>query len=246
MREYIKAKSAIFRFQAAGDTLFINRDDRLLRRAVRRAPVKAQGAILPPGLEKIVDRNLGKHYRPAAGLAVAVARHFGVYAPAIRKTLASFRGLESRQEEIAVIRGVHFINDTTATIPEAAIAAIRRFRDLAGQKRRKRRLILIAGGSDKKLNFRQMALAMRKYVDYAVLLPGTATVKISQKLGKAHTALGRVQTARSMKEAVGKAYQAARSGDYILLSPGAASFGLFLNEFDRGRQFADKIRKLKH
>lgn len=233
MPEYIEAKSAIFRSQKKGDFLFINSRDRTLARLVRGAPARARRAALPRQLEKIVDRNLGPHYRPVAALAAAVARHFGVAAASIAETLKTFRGLEGRQQEIAIIRGIHFINDTTATIPEAAVAAVRRFREKAA----KHRLFLITGGSDKKLDFTRMAAAIRKYVDCVALLPGDASLKLA-------AALASIENAKSMGEAVRRTYRLAEKGDYIVLSPGAASFGLFLNEFDRGKQFADEVRKL--
>ena len=255
MKEYIRAKSAIFQFQRKNDILFINRRDALLRQTARPAPVRARGAALPPTLLKTVNRNIGAHYRPSVALAIAAARHFGVGLPAIHKVLGSFRGLEGRQEKIATVKGIHFINDTTATIPDAAIAAIRRFRDNAGAKHK---LILIAGGSDKKLDFAAMAAAIKKYVDTLVLLPGDATEKLikniktvlpyslirtNKRIGKGKMRSIKSYKAESMADAVRTAMSRAEKGDYVLLSPGAASFGLFLNEFDRGNQFVQAVRK---
>ena len=116
-----------------------------------------------------------------------------------------------------------------------------RFRKRAGRGR----LILIAGGQDKKLDFTKMAAMILKSVDALVLLPGTATEKLAKILVKFRRVLSTLHNARSMQEAVRIAWQSAKQGDYIVLSPGAASFGLFLNEFDRGDQFADAVRKLK-
>lgn len=240
-REYAQAKSVIFRFQKPSDYLFYNGEDAGVRRMAAAAQSRTRAVPrLSARLSAIVDHNLGAHYRISVRLAVAVARHFGVGNAAIEKTLRMFRGLEARQEEIAVIRGIHVINDTTATTPDAAIAAIRRFRTRAGTNHK---LILIAGGQDKKLDFHAMAQAIKKDVDVLVLLPGTATERIMKTIkDKAPP----VRQTRSMQEAVRRAYAAAAKGDYIVLSPGAASFGLFLNEFDRGAQFNAAVKTLKH
>jgi len=293
MREYAAAKSVIFRFQKPGDRLFYNGGDpavkRLAVRASRRVGTRAAPRV-PAALQTIVDKNLGAHYRVSVALAVAVARHFDVSEVAIARTLRAFHGLPARQEEIAARGGVHFVNDTTATIPDAAVAAIRRFRALAGPRHR---VILIAGGQDKELDFRGMAREIKKSVDALILLPGTATdVLMAMSLirtNKGHSSdvttiqdkalpvnphtfprgieprgkdfsntrssprqsrgafwegMG-MKRASSMQEAVRTAYKIARRGDYVVLSPGAASFGLFLNEFDRGDQFVDAVRKLE-
>jgi len=241
--DYLKAKSNIFKFQQPNDYLFINPEDDKLKKITRGAPGRIIAARLPRRLRKLVDEKLGQHYRPAVALATAVAEHLGISMASIRRELKAFRGLEGRQEEIAKIRGVHFINDTTATIPEATIAALKRFRKLA----RKKKLILIAGGTDKNLKFEELAGAIRRYADWLILLPGTATEKIkSQKFSSAPNKENKppLLEVKNMKEAVATAYSLAQRGDYILLSPGAASFGLFLNEFDRGKQFVASVRQL--
>lgn len=261
MREYRDAKSAIFRFQKSGDILFYNDKDAGARRLAARAPALARSAPrLAPTLQTIVDRNLGEHYRASAALAVAVAEHYGITDTAIIQTIRGYRGLAGRQEIIAEIRGVTFVNDTTATIPDAAVAAIQRFSKILrdggvykkdghmGRVARFRhrttsgagKLILIAGGSDKKLDFRAMKREMKKYVAAAIFLPGNATEKIKHALPSTKT-----YAVKSMADAVRTAVTIAQKGDFVVLSPGAASFGLFLNEFDRGDQFAAEVKKLR-
>lgn len=239
MAEYAAAKSVIFKFQKPGDHLFVNPDDREVRAMAKKARSHVILSRLAPQYQPIVDKHLGAHYRSSVALAVAVGRHFGVTSENIARALKRFRGLEGRQEQLPSVRGVRFVNDTTATIPDAAIAAILRFRALAKPPHR---LILIAGGSDKKLDFEPLAAAILKYVDYLILLPGTGTKKLKKALQKKKGV--RIQgwhEAQSMPDAVKSAYAAAMKGDWILLSPGAASFGLFVNEFDRGDQFTKEI-----
>ena len=242
MRAYMAAKTVIFKYQHSSDVLFANAHDLKVRRLVRRAPSKVIFPVLPRTLEKIVDLNLGAHYRGAASLAVGVAEHMGVGREAIIHLVRAFKGLEGREEEIAVVRGVHCINDTTATVPEAAIAALVRFRACAGRHC----LILIAGGQDKNLQFKEMARVMRGYADEVILLPGTAGEKMKKELRSRKQQSRIVYTeVSSMREAVNAAFEHTKAGDYIVLSPGAASFGIFLNEFDRGQKFIEEVEKYK-
>lgn len=235
--EYIKAKENIFVFQKKNDLLFLNLSDQLIRKIARKALSKVIAPKLPVKFSKIVKEKLGGHYFSSIALAIAVARHLGTDEKSIKSILKSFRGLEGREEHLGKVKGTNFINDTTATMPDATIAALKRFREIAGLKQ----LILIAGGTDKKLDFKEMARSIKKMADCLILLPGSASDKIKKRLKD----YGDFKEARSMEEAVRLAYRAARSGDYIILSPGAASFGLFLNEFDRGDKFVDAVSKLK-
>ncbi|MBI4137811.1 MAG: UDP-N-acetylmuramoyl-L-alanine--D-glutamate ligase [Candidatus Sungbacteria bacterium] len=240
MAAYAAAKAAIFQFQKRTDHLFINREDARVRRLVKRARSRVHFVSLPNVLKPIVERNLGTHYLSSVALACAVAKHFGVNPGSLKKILGSFRGLEGRQQTIAAWRGVQWINDTTSTVPDAAVAALKRL----GAHARLRKIILIAGGQDKNLDFRAMARAIKKWAKCLVLFPGSATEKIEKELGTWSREHGTRQ-ARSMREAVRVAALLAEPGDRVILSPGAASFGLFLNEFDRGARFIAEVARLR-
>ena len=216
----------------------------IVKKIAGRAPSRVVFPRLPHTMQPVVDKNLGIHYRPSVALAIGVCRHLGVSDASIRSVLKNFYGLPGRQELVAAIKGVRYINDTTATIPEASIAAIKRFSILA----KKARLILIAGGSDKKLIFSEMAEAIGRNVYHLILLPGTATERLRAELAKREKSTSRisVQEAGSMAQAVSMAHTLGAKGDYVLLSPGAASFGLFSNEFDRGDQFVEAVKGLQH
>ena len=246
MRAYIKAKRGIVRYQTPGDIVIANGLDPAVRQMLKGVRSRVRFPKLPPDWRNLIDEKLGEHYQSSVALAVAVVRRFGAPVPLLKKAFAGFRGLEGRQEHIALIRGIHFVNDTTATVPEAAIAAIKRFREKAGS----RRLILIAGGSDKKLLFDEFAKIIARDVDVLILLPGTATKKILKdtryKIQDTDKKNVVVKRAKTIQEAVTIAYRNAKRGDWIVLSPGAASFGLFLNEFDRGEQFRREVKGLKN
>lgn len=237
-KNYLRAKSVIVKFQEQGDYVFANPHDAEVRKIVAASPSRIRLMTLPKTWEKEVDKKLGVHYRSSVALALGIARHLGVPNAHLKRVFKEFRGLEGREEEIGSVRGVHVVNDTTSTIPEAAMAALERFDKLAGGKK----LILIAGGADKKLDFRMFAMAARDHADAVVLLPGTATEQMKKNLKKQNVSY---RESSSMRDAVTKAYRIAHAGDWIVLSPGAASFGLFTNEFDRGEQFVSACAKLK-
>lgn len=245
-QEYIAAKRIIVRYQTPRDRAFINSRDRNVRTMTRHVHSRVISVKLPMILYAIVDKNLGVHYRPTVALAVALGKHFGVSSRRMIKILKKFRGLPGRQEKIGTVRGVHFVNDTTATIPDAAIAAIERFSALKNQDAK---LILIAGGSDKKLDFGAMSEEIRRKVNTLILLPGDGTEKIKKVLNIEYPVLRKnklqIKEVKNMGEAVKTAWRTAQTGDWIILSPGAASFGLFLNEFDRGKQFIKELKKIR-
>ena len=240
LSSYRAAKQTIFSFQDSSGFLFIPARDAAVRKLARDARSRVT-LCAPPNsaFAALVEKRLGSHYVPSVAIAAAVARHFGIKPPAITRVLGAFDGLEGRQENIGLIRGIRFINDTTATIPDATIAALNRFYVRA---RRGARLILIAGGTDKNLRFSAMADAVKTMADAVFLLPGDATEHLKKSLGKTAKP---IRDAESMRDTVRSAFMMARRGDTILLSPGAASFGLFANEFDRGEQFVKEVKKLK-
>ena len=241
--EYIRAKSVIFRYQSPKDHLFVNFGDQVFRRAGARARSRTHFVEVPKAYERLVEEKLGAHYTASVGLAIAVARHFKVRDRTIKSVLRNFTGLPARQEEIRVWKGIHFVNDTTATIPDAAVAALRRFSVIS--KKQGGGVVLIAGGSDKKLDFRAFMKDADSFAKVIIFLPGDATRRMKREFARVWTHGPHTRDARSMNEAVRFAVRAAARGDTVLLSPGAASFGLFVNEFDRGDQFTREVKRLR-
>ncbi len=181
--------------------------------------------VLPVG--KLAQQDLGTL---RCAISVALAGYLLGYSVArIRRALRQFRGVPERFEVVRTFRGRTFINNTTATNPAAALAGIASVRG---------RCIVIAGGADKGLPMHQLAQALR-HVAAVVFLPGTATAALATKGSTPSTHV------RSMAAAVREAYRFSKPGDTILLSPGAASFGLFRNEFDRGAKFVRAVRSLR-
>ncbi len=165
--------------------------------------------------------------RNAVTVALAAAA-WGVPRRVITKRLCTFTGVPERFQVIRRYRGRTFINNTTATNP---ISAAFGMQSVAGS------FILIAGGADKGLPLGPMLHAAKRS-RCVVLLPGSATKLLKKRLECPTVA------ATSMREAVRVAWKQSQTGDTILLSPGAASFGIFTNEFDRGAQFTTAVRAL--
>ena len=286
MPEYIAAKENIFRYQRADDLAVYNYDNEITRKMGERAPAKrfwfgkrvgGSGAYLKNGLIifrdggehkicSVKDINLpGEHNAQNVMAAVALTAAMGIPPAVIKRTVKKFRGIPNRLEFIRDFRGVKFYNDTTATTPDAVIAALRALSkgppplmggvggrverghfpltSILSHKGRGGRIILIAGGADKNLDFAEMARELKKQKVRLVLFDGRATEKLTAELDKIHYH-SEGQPVRDMKSAVGLAVSLSKRGDIILLSPGAASFGLFQNEFDRGRQFGKMVERL--
>jgi len=155
----------------------------------------------------------------------------------ILEKLAHLPALAHRQEELETINEVTYVNDSTATIPDATIAALHAYR--------KRSLVLILGGSDKQLEFAELATAIAKAnIRALVFLPGNATSAQIMQIKASADVLPPITEVATMPEAVQCAAAEAMPGDIVLLSPGATSFGLFDHEFDRGDQYKEAVANL--
>jgi UDP-N-acetylmuramoylalanine--D-glutamate ligase len=180
----------------------------------------------------------GAHNVENALTAIAITSIWGALPEQISSALADFAGAEHRQELVRELNGVRYVNDTTATAPAAAIAAINALRPTAAH------LILIAGGADKGLDFTDLARHIVGHTKYVLLLDGTATDKLEAAI---RTAGGRdliVGRFANLPSAVERAAGLAILGDVVLLSPGCASFGMFANEFERGNTFKQIVMNL--
>jgi UDP-N-acetylmuramoylalanine--D-glutamate ligase len=150
----------------------------------------------------------------------------------VRERLGTFAGIEHRLEFFYQAEGIRWYNDSSATIPEAAAAAVAAF-DHAP--------VLVCGGTDKNLEFGPLvkAAAGAKTV---ILLAGTGSEKLKPLLERA--GIPYCGPFDSADAAVKAAREAASPGDVVVFSPGCTSFGMFLNEFDRGRKWKEAVRGL--
>lgn len=168
--------------------------------------------------------------------AILIGLLYGGNIQTIIAALAAMPPLAHRLQLIRTVGGVNYVNDSAATMPDATIAALSAYAE--------KPLILILGGSDKALEFEELAqkINAHKNIKHLVWLPGTATARMQEAIA-AHTNAEQ-HDATTMDEAVQIASRLAHVGDTVLLSPGATSFGLFLHEFDRGNAFIRAIENI--
>ena len=242
MKEYIEAKKGIFKFQKNNDFLFLNQNDEIIKNFANEAKSRTL-FFRAREANKYQTNLLGTHNLSNIAAAVKVARHFEVGENAIKKVLKNFKGLEGRIQPIAIIKGVKYINDTTATTPDAAIAAINAITNQYPLF--SNHLILIAGGADKNLDFKNLAKLITRKVKKLILLKGAATEKIKKELAASGLPPAASVEVNSMHKAVEIAYNVTKRGDIILLSPACASFGMFRHEFERGEKFNRAVSRLK-
>lgn len=235
MNEYLADKAKIFLNQKAGDTLVLGLPvaDTILD--TYGADIRSHIAIANPA--HFPDHwgiNIpGAHNLLNAVCAIEAARALKVPDEHIRNAIASFKGVPGRLELLGEKRGIKIYNDTTATTPEATIAALHAIQ--GGN------IILIMGGADKGLDMKELAALLPAYTKKVVLLKGSGSEKFAALYPS--SVEGSIPKA-SLREAFEDALLGARSGDSILLSPAFASFGMFRNEFDRGDQFTALFESL--
>ncbi|MBF6591485.1 MAG: UDP-N-acetylmuramoyl-L-alanine--D-glutamate ligase, partial [Ktedonobacterales bacterium] len=182
----------------------------------------------------------GAHNLGNVQAAALAAERMGIAPKTIRAAVTSFTGVPHRLEEVRVLDGVIYINDSASTAPVAGVAALRSFTEP---------VVLIAGGNSKQLDFADFAAEAATRAKRVVLLRGTASDDFAAAVRTAAGARGRADPvvgpygdlAAALREARG----AAAPGDVVLFSPGFTSFGLFLNEFDRGNQFRDLVLEIE-
>ncbi|MEI7644033.1 MAG: UDP-N-acetylmuramoyl-L-alanine--D-glutamate ligase [Chloroflexales bacterium] len=258
MAAYTQAKAQIFAHQGAGGVVVLSAADtgpgspiwptadyrgRIIRYDVA-AGADAEARIDATGNLTVGDETLahardirlpGAHSQANALAAAALAHSFGVSPTQIATALRGFAGVEHRLELVREIAGVRYVNDTTATNPAAALAALEAITTP---------IIMIAGGADKDLEFAELGAAIVRRVKALVLLEGSATVRLWQIIticSNLRSSIDHLQSVAGPYHDFTAAIRAARGraepGDTVLLSPGCASFGMFRNEFHRGEEF---------
>jgi len=259
MDDYLDAKLNIARYQQPNDWFVVNKDDA----TVWGAREAGAGRVVPfslhddgdEGAYLVEDRLLwrwagyeieialrsdlllaGSHNVANALAASAAALLAGASAEQAHAAVRSTGGVPDRQELVAEIDGVVFVNDTTATTPAAVVAALERFSD--------RPIVLIAGGSDKGVPLGDLVERIAAVVDHVVLLDGAVTGELQRQLAAARAAHVHGPF-DSMEAAVDESWRHTKPHAVVLLSPGCASFGMFRDEFHRGQAFRDAVNQIQ-
>lgn len=252
---YIASKFRIAMNQTAEDYLIYDADDPVITNWLQKHPVKSK--LLPFSLEKKIENGAyiednkihinidnnhfsmttqdlalkGKHNTKNAMAAATVANLLSIRKATIRESLEGFQGVEHRLEQVLKIGNVQYINDSKATNVNATFYALDSMNAPT---------VWIVGGVDKGNDYRDLYPLINEKVKAIVCL-GVDNRKLMNHF---ESMVDVIIETQSMTEAVKIAYKVAEKGDNVLLSPACASFDLFDNYEDRGRQFKNAVRNL--
>ncbi|MBI4086517.1 UDP-N-acetylmuramoyl-L-alanine--D-glutamate ligase [Candidatus Kaiserbacteria bacterium] len=239
--QYFSDKAQIFLHQGSGDT-FVTTPEVFGRAEVY---AKAHGATFPQEVV-LVDESLvpdewalplpGVHNRRNIALARAALHAMGLEDEVIRAGIETFPGLPGRLEFLGEHNGVKIYNDNNATTPDATIAA------LEAVAPEGRRVVLIAGGSEKNLDLDRLVKVIGATCKDVLLIDGTGTGRLHAVL-KEKGGVGIRGPYTALSDAVTEAFEIVQDGDVLLFSPAFASFGMFQNEYQRNDQFVALIRE---
>lgn len=259
MDDYIQAKKSIILHQKTGNYAILNYDDPELRTWGRECKstvlwysardTLTEGAFVKNGTivlsvkgEIIAIPCISRIKIPgvhnlqnilAASLAAYLA---GAGKQDIEEVVTAFSGLEHRLEFVREVNGIRYYNDSKATTPESAMAAITAFQAP---------VILIAGGYDKGSSFEKFAEICIRHTRAVVLIGKTANkIKALIMQKKVQKETPSILTPNTFQEAFQQANALAKAGDIVLLSPACASYDMFLNYEERGRQFKGMVHAL--
>lgn len=252
---YIASKFRIAMNQKETDYLIYDADDPVSVDWLNKHPVRSK--LLPFSLTQefengafIKDNNLvvqidnntftmttnnlalkGQHNKKNAMAASTVANLLNIRKATIRESLEGFQGVEHRLEQVLKINNVQYINDSKATNVNATFYALDSMNDPT---------VWIVGGVDKGNDYRDLYPLINEKVK-AIICLGVDNQKLMSHF---ENMVDIIVETPSMTEAVKIAYKVAERGDNVLLSPACASFDLFENYEDRGRQFKAAVRNL--
>ncbi|MEM5538776.1 UDP-N-acetylmuramoyl-L-alanine--D-glutamate ligase [Olleya sp. AS48] len=252
---YIASKFKITQNQTKEDYLIYDADDEVILQYINNNNIQA--TLLPFSLTKTIEngayldqdniiitidnnqiimptKNIaleGKHNTKNAMAASTVAHLLQIRKQTIRESLENFQGVEHRLENVLKINKVQYINDSKATNVNATYFALDSMESPT---------VWIVGGVDKGNNYQELYPFINEKVK-AIICLGVDNEKLLASFGKMVDVIVETQF---MSEAVKIAYKLAEAGDSVLLSPACASFDLFENYEDRGRQFKDAVRNL--
>jgi len=194
--------------------------------------------------QELVPRNIllpGEHQKLNLLAAALAAYSCDIKPQIIKEALADFKGIEHRLEFFHEANGVRFFNDSAATIPEATAACVEA---LSSQGP----LVLVTGGTDKNLDFSPLVNVAAK-AKAIILLAGSGSEKLMPLLGEADVPYSGPfddldKAIQCVLENCTRLKNTASGSVIAALSPGCASFGMFLNEFDRGRKWKEAVMHL--
>ena len=226
LKDYFADKALIFKYQKAGDTLVVGESlQKKISKSVKSSIVISKSADMPKNWNPQI---VGEHNIENIALAIDAVKALKVPMTKIKEGVESFRAVEGRLQFVKNLKGIKIYNDNNSTTPEATTVALKSFP--------KKQIVLIMGGADKNLDTKDLLKTVEECAHTVILLPGTGSEKITNE---------DFYRAENLKDAVMSAISSAEKGDVVLFSPGFASFGMFVNEYDRNDQFMKLVKGLK-
>jgi UDP-N-acetylmuramoylalanine--D-glutamate ligase len=249
IEEYVSAKANITRQQTSDDILIYNGSNQYAASIANGSKARlfsypdiksahVRGGDFYYSEQKICSTDvlqlLGKHNQDNACAAIDAVWEFTNDIKVIEKGLAGFSGLPHRLHFIRDVNGVKYYDDSIATTPTSAIAALRSF---TGSK------VIILGGSSKGSDFTELGKELTKH-DVKAILIGDESANIAKACQLAGFYDFEIMDNPTMEDIVRRAQLLAKNDSVVLLSPACASFGLFKNYVDRGEQYISAVNKL--
>ena len=257
MENYAMAKARIFENQVDDTVCILNYDDHITRSMAEdchadvvffsRKDKFERGIYLDDDNNIIVNNEIeeiallkadelslpGGHNLENCMAAIGLTLALGVEIEVLVKVLKTFKAVEHRLEYVDTVKGVKYVNDSKGTNPDSTIKAVQSYKDP---------IILIAGGYDKGSDFNELFEIAKDYVRSVVILGQTGDLIEETARKHGFTDLYRVN---DLKEAVEKSAQIAKEKDIVLLSPACASWGMYNNYEERGREFKKLVADLE-
>ena len=259
--EYIEAKKAIFKFQDKDNKVVLNYDNDITRECSKEADSKVvffsskekldDGVIYDNGTIKECKEGVRKHIIDVKNIHLRGIHNYENICAAIAatsglvdtetqiKAIKNFKGVEHRLEFVRELDGVKWYNDSIGTSPSRTIAGLNSFQE---------KIVLIAGGYDKNLDYGPLAKPILEKVTKLVLMGKTSKKiyeAVTSELSKNPDVVFPIYRVNTLDEAVNRARKLAKPGEIVLFSPASASFDMFRNFAERGKEFKRFVNELK-
>lgn len=259
-KEYIEAKKNIFKYQNKNGILIINNENEITKTFANEAPGKViffsskqrleNGYILDNDIIKESKEGTRKHIVNTKEIKIRGIHNYENIMAALAATkdivdiessidtIKNFKGVYHRLELVKDENDIKWYNDSAATSPTRTIAALNGFTE---------DVILIAGGSDKNLDYSPIAKPILEHVKTLILIGETSkkilnAVKKEAEIEHKHI---EIHICDSLKQTIALAKKVAIEGNVVLFSPASASFDMFKNMYDRGDQFRELVKAEK-
>ncbi len=256
-QEYINSKKNIFKYQSKNGKLILNYDNEITRQFVGEANGKVRyfsshnklddgviydNAVIKSCIDGVrmhimtIDDAISIHgLHNYENICAAIAATEDFVDPYVQsRAIIKFKGVEHRLEFVKNVNGVKWYNDSIGTSPTRTIAGLNSFKE---------KVVLIAGGYDKNLDYKELAKSILENVSSLILMGQTAekikdAVKEQMELDNISISIYRCS---SLEECVEKAHEIALSNEIVLFSPASASFDMFKNFEERGNKFKQLV-----